>query len=110
MKLRTFLLLFVLTLPHTTAAQDTTVKLWTKEIFNSSRLGEPRSILVATPEGYSTSTERYPVLVLLDAEDRAQFNLAVANVAFLANRRAIPPLIVVGIANGKDRTHDLTPA
>src|SRR6185295_582447 len=45
-----------------------------------------------------------------DAEDRPQFNLAVANIAFLASRRAIPPLIVVGIPNGKDRTHDLTPA
>jgi predicted esterase len=31
-------------------------------------------------------------------------------VAFLANRGAIPNLIVVGIANGSDRTHDMTPA
>jgi predicted alpha/beta superfamily hydrolase len=65
---------------------------------------------VATPDGYAESKDRYPVLVLLDADDRPQFNLALANVAFLANRGAIPPLIVVGIPNGKDRTHDLTPA
>ena len=32
------------------------------------------------------------------------------NIAFLASRGAIPNLIVVGIGNGKDRTHDLTPA
>ena len=64
---------------------------------------------MATPEGYRSEAKRYPVLVLLDAEDRFQFNLALANVAFLANRGAIPALIVVGIANGKDRTRDMTP-
>ena len=109
MKVRTlsFLLLFVA--PVAATAQDSTVKLWTKEVFNSSKLKEERSILVATPDGYSTSRDRYPVLVILDADDRPQFNLAIANVAFLASRGAIPPLIVVGIPNGKDRTHDLTP-
>jgi uncharacterized protein len=90
-------------------AQDTTVTLWTRETLSSSRLNEQRSIYVATPEGYRTSTERYPVLVILDAGDRPQFNLAIANTAFLANRGAIPNLIVVGIVNGKDRTHDMTP-
>jgi predicted alpha/beta superfamily hydrolase len=49
------------------------------------------------------------VLVILDAEDRQQFTAAVANVAFLASRGATPELIVVGVTNGKDRTHDLTP-
>ena len=103
-------LLLVVLSPLPSAAQDSTVKLWTKEIFNSAKLKESRGILVATPEGYATSKERYPVLVLLDAEDQHQFHLALANVAFLASRGAIPPLIVVGIPNGKDRTHDLTPA
>jgi predicted alpha/beta superfamily hydrolase len=109
MKLRTISLLLVLVSPLTASAQDSTGRLWTTEMFNSSKLRELRSILVATPDGYSSSSERYPLLVLLDAEDRPQFNLAVANVAFLASRGAIPPLIVVGIPNGKDRTHDLTP-
>src|SRR5258705_1231268 len=70
---------------------------------------ESRSIFVARLEVYQVGTSRYTVLVLLDAEDRAQFNLAIANVVFLADRGAIPKLIVVGIANGKDRTHDMTP-
>jgi predicted alpha/beta superfamily hydrolase len=91
------------------AAQDSTITLWTREVLNSSKLHEQRTILVATPDGYRTGTKRYPVLVLLDADDRAQFNLALANVAFLASRAAIPSLIVVGITNGKDRTHDMTP-
>ena len=104
---RTLFLLCVLTPPA--AAQDTTITLWTREVLNSSKLNEKRTIYVATPEGYRTSTDHYPVLVILDADDRPQFNLAIANVAFLASRGAIPSLIVVGIANGKDRTHDLTP-
>src|SRR5258706_11674560 len=104
---RTLSLLCVLASPA--VAQDSTITLWTREVLNSSRLNEQRTILIATPEGYRTGTKRYPVLVILDAEDRPQFNLALANVAFLANRSAIPSLIVVGITNGKDRTHDMTP-
>src|SRR5258705_8881635 len=101
------LLLFVLAAPA--AAQDSTITLWKREVLTSTKLKEPRTIFVATPEGYQAGSSRYPVLVLLDAEDRAQFNLAIANVVFLADRGAIPKLIVVGIANGKDRTHDMTP-
>ena len=101
------LLLFVLA--SSAKAQDSTITLWKREVLNSKKLNEQRTIYVATPEGYRSETKRYPVLVLLDAEDRFQFNLALANVAFLANRGAIPALIVVGIANGKDRTRDMTP-
>src|SRR6266550_8480445 len=104
---RTLFLLCVLASPA--LAQDSTITLWTREVVNSSRLNEQRTILVATPDGYRAGTKRYPVLVLLDADDRPQFNLALANVAFLASRGAIPSLIVVGIPNGKDRTHDMTP-
>src|SRR5918992_5889586 len=107
MMLRAALALSVLAVPA--RAQDTTLAPWGREVLNSAKLGEQRTILVATPDGYQTGTERYPVLVLLDADDRAQFGLAVANVRFLASRNAIPPLIVVGVTNGKDRTHDLTP-
>ena len=101
------LLLCVLASPA--SAQDSTITLWRREILNSRKLGEARTIFVATPDGYQLGTARYPVLVLLDADDRAQFNLALANVAFLADRGAIPKMIVVGIANGRDRTHDMTP-
>jgi predicted alpha/beta superfamily hydrolase len=94
----------------TAAAQDSVITLWTREVVKSSKLNEDRPIFVATPDGYRAGTQRYPVLVILDANDRPQFNLAVANVAFLASRGAIPPLIIVGIPNGKDRTHDLTPS
>ena len=108
MRKRTLFLLCLLASPA--AAQDSKITLWTREVVNSAKLREQRSIYVATPDSYRTGNNRYGVLVILDAEDRPQFNLAVANVAFLASRGAIPGLIVVGIPNGKDRTHDLTPA
>jgi predicted alpha/beta superfamily hydrolase len=108
MKLLASLLLLALASPAW--AQDSTVTLWTREVVKSSKLNEDRVIYVATPEGYRTATQPYSVLVLLDGEDKAHLHLAIANVAFLANRGAIPPMIVVGVANGKDRTRDLTPS
>src|SRR4051794_2325955 len=83
---------------------------WPTETFTSSKLNEERTIVVATPANYGSSKASYPVLVLLDAEDQPQFNAAAANVAFLASRAAIPDMIIVGIPNGKDRPHALTPA
>jgi predicted alpha/beta superfamily hydrolase len=106
--LRASLAILVLAMPA--RAQDTASSLWTQQSLKSTKLNEQRAVYVATPDNYKGSTERYPVLVLLDANDRPQFTSAVANVRFLASRNAIPPLIVVGIPNGKDRTHDMTPA
>src|SRR5213592_1053034 len=91
-------------------AQDTTALSWTREVIQSTKLNEARPIFVATPASYARGTDRFPVLVLLDANDGPQFVAALANVAFLASRGTIPSLIVVGVPNTKDRTHDLTPA
>jgi predicted alpha/beta superfamily hydrolase len=75
----------------------------------STKLGERRSVYVVPPHDYGETQSAHSVLVLLDAEDAFQFDAAVANVEFLASRGAIRPLIVVGLPNGRDRTHDLTP-
>jgi predicted alpha/beta superfamily hydrolase len=83
---------------------------WVREVINSKILHAKRPILIVTPAGYRTSTDSFPVLIILDAEDRPQFNAAIANIAFLESRNEIPGLIIVGIPNGSDRTHDLTPA
>lgn len=107
MTLRSLILLGILSAPLD--AQDGTIKLWTRKPIHSAKLNEDRSILVSTPAGYENGTDRFPLLVILDADDRPQFQLALANVGFLANRGTIPRMIVVGIPNGKDRTHDLTP-
>src|SRR5690349_16656518 len=104
---RAILLLVLLATP---AAAQPSPSPWLKETFKSAKLGEDRTIYVATPVNYNGTAQRYPVLVLLDANDEPQWSAAVANVAFLASRGAIPDLIMVGVTNGKDRTHDLTPA
>jgi predicted alpha/beta superfamily hydrolase len=75
----------------------------------STNLGTTRKIFVVTPQEYSEAESRFAVLLLLDAEDNPQFDAAVANVAFLASRRQIGAMIVVGIPNGRNRTRDLTP-
>ncbi|HEY4131530.1 MAG TPA: alpha/beta hydrolase-fold protein [Gemmatimonadaceae bacterium] len=94
---------------QTTTPANTSLAPWSTLSIQSKKLGTERKLFVATPDGYTTSKARYPVLVLLDADDRPQFVAALANIAFLASRNAIPPMIVVGVPNGKDRTHDLTP-
>jgi uncharacterized protein len=86
-----------------------TPKPWTTLKIKSATLADTRTIYVATPSGYSNTLRRFPVLVLLDADDEDQFNAAVANLRFLAGRAAIPELLLVGIVNGKDRGHDLSP-
>jgi len=72
---------------------------WVRDSLHSSKLNEGRTLFIATPPNYSTSKQNYPVLVLLDADDQPQFAAAVANVAFLANRGAIPDMLIVGVVN-----------
>ncbi len=104
---RILMLTCILALPA--AGQDAITPSWTREVINSATLDEQRTIYIATPAGYRSGNGRYPVLVVLDANEKTRFNLDLATVAFLASQKAIPELIVVGIPNGKDRTHDLTP-
>jgi predicted alpha/beta superfamily hydrolase len=83
---------------------------WTEMSVKSAALGEDRRLFIVPPVGYSpTGTRKFPALVLLDADDAAQFNAAITTVRFLGSRGAIPQLIIVGVANGKDRTRDMTP-
>ncbi len=91
------------------AAQQPANDGWVTERLQSARLGTERSYLVALPKEYGDGGARFPVLLVLDAGDRAQLDAARANAAFLAHRGAIPPLIVVGVLNGNNRTRDLTP-
>lgn len=82
---------------------------WATLRIKSATLTDTRTIYVATPAGYGNALRQFPVLILLDAEDQDQFSAAVANLRFLAGRGAIPGVILVGIVNGKDRGHDLSP-
>jgi predicted alpha/beta superfamily hydrolase len=72
-------------------------------------LAEDRQLFVAKPADYDRTTERYPVLYILDAE--THFRYATGIVEFLAFADRIPEMIVVGVASGsrERRTRDLTP-
>jgi uncharacterized protein len=75
----------------------------------SKILNESRSLLISKPPGYDSSTDRYPVLYLLDGETHFQYASAVVN--FLSDDDRVPEMLVVGIdSEGTGhRTHDLTP-
>jgi predicted alpha/beta superfamily hydrolase len=94
---------------QTAQAQDRGDPSWDQLVVNSRALGR-RQIYVATPSGYSRGRVRYPVLVLMDADGGPMFRLGIAQAEYLAdNGDNIPPMIVVGIVNGADRIHDMTP-
>ena len=101
--------LFVLGIVASSAGAQTPALTWTRDSIHSAVLGEQRMLFIATPAEYPLTRDRFAVLVLLDADDTPQFTAALANIRFLTSRGAIPSLIVVGVANGKDRSHDMTP-
>ena len=72
----------------------------------SSVLKEERVLFISKPFNYETSTERYPVLFLLDGG--AHFHHTTATTRFLASNQFAPEMLVVAIGN-TDRTRDLTP-
>lgn len=73
----------------------------------SELLGEERRVLIHLPAGYHGSTDRYPVLYLLDGG--GHFHHVTGITRFLAPADRIPPMIVVGITN-TDRDRDFKPA
>lgn len=73
---------------------------------HSKTLGEDRQIWVSRPAGYEQSTERFPVMYLLDGN--AHFHHTTGIIQFLANLGRMPQMLVVGIPNTQ-RTRDLTP-
>lgn len=82
------------------------VVIGTRHHLQSKILGEDRVYLIHAPLGYQYKQRRYPVLVVLDAEDNFAHTAAAIDV--LSRNERIPELIVVGI-NNTDRTRDLTP-
>ncbi|HXE81803.1 MAG TPA: alpha/beta hydrolase-fold protein [Gemmatimonadales bacterium] len=72
----------------------------------SRALAEQRTIDVSLPAGYATdTTQRYPVLIVLDGEFEHQ--TAASTARFYAGTGQIPALIVVGIRN-VNRMRDMT--
>jgi predicted alpha/beta superfamily hydrolase len=90
-------------------ADGQAITIGTTHTVRSARLGAERTVLVSLPDEYERSPEtRYPVLVLLDADDH--FRGTVGIVRFFASRGEMPGMIVLGVTNrGGDRTRDFMP-
>ncbi|MEP6620961.1 MAG: alpha/beta hydrolase-fold protein [bacterium] len=73
----------------------------------SRELAESRTIDVSLPSDYAKSTERYPVIIVLDGE--SQHETAAALTRFYASTSMLPRTIVVGVRNTA-RSRDMIPA
>ena len=94
-------------------AQPDTINIGSITRFQSDVLGEERPLYIHLPESYGTSTNYYPVLLVLDGE--WNFRKTVGIVEHLSESGRIPAMIVVGIPNvfraGRpSRIEDLAPA
>src|SRR5579862_2751726 len=81
----------------------------TRTEIRSTALGQVREVFVWLPDADAGPASRYPVLVMLDAQDQNNFRSLLANVRFLIDRKVIPPMMVIGVPFGASREHDLTP-
>jgi predicted alpha/beta superfamily hydrolase len=73
---------------------------------HSDALGEDRTLLVTTPAGYDRTSQKYPVIYVLDGETNHLLVTAVTN--FFWQNGRMPPVIVVSVTN-THRTRDFTP-
>ncbi len=71
----------------------------------SAILNEERKVLVALPKDYEKSTQKYPVIFVLDGE--WNFPFVAEAVKVLADSDRMPPSIVIGVTNS-DRNRDFT--
>jgi hypothetical protein len=75
---------------------------------HSKTLNEDRRINVLLPAGYEGSSDRYPVLYLLDGSAHEDYFHVASLIDFLTTYGVMPKTIVVGISN-VDRQRDFTP-
>jgi len=75
---------------------------------HSKALGEDRRINVFLPPAYEKSSDRYPVLYLLDGSAHEDYFHVTGLIDFLATYEVMPRTIVIGISN-VDRKRDFTP-
>jgi predicted alpha/beta superfamily hydrolase len=80
----------------------------TPDSLYSEVLQEQRLFYVQLPPGYSeNSNQKYPVVFILDGEVLLP---AVTNVQSFYSGGFTPEMVLIGIANDKNRTRDLTPS
>ena len=101
-----FLLTFLSFNCSKVSSQDPVPEHQTIKIF-SNQLKEERVINIWLPDSYKNSTEKFPVLYMLDGGVQEDFPHLANTVAKLIEEKKIKPLILVGIEN-TERRRDLT--
>ena len=91
----------------TTAQQQIASVAHFRHTIASNTLGEERTILVRVPPGYERSTQRFPVVLMLDAH-APQNGMMASIIESQAFAGTMPEMILVGIQN-TNRTRDFTP-
>ncbi|MEO5859219.1 MAG: alpha/beta hydrolase-fold protein [Pyrinomonadaceae bacterium] len=74
---------------------------------SSKSLGEDRTILVRVPPNYERTTQRFPVVLMLDAH-APQNGMMASIIESQAFAGMMPEMILIGVQN-TNRTRDLTP-
>lgn len=95
-------------------AQIPTILDWSIDSLTSSVLGETRRISVALPPTYATkefSTERYPVVIVLDGTPSSQLAMRIMQFRFLSRLDAplVPEMIIVAVETNRNRVRDMSP-
>ena len=108
---RSCLLLFLL-LSFTTQSQPIgTVSIGSEHTLISQVLGEERHYFINLPASYQKdevyTDKKYPVLILLDADNNFRFASSMIQFMSAAETEQIPEMIVVAVVN-TDRTRDMT--
>ncbi|MBA4057925.1 MAG: esterase, partial [Marivirga sp.] len=98
--------LFSCTTKHLKVSNDSSIKIGKNDSIFSKTLNEVRKLYIYVPEDKTDSTEKYPVVYLLDAA--THFHYVAGLIRQLALNDLCPKMIVVGIPN-TDRTRDMTP-
>ena len=71
----------------------------------SSSLEEDRPIFLSLPSNYERNTQRYPIIIVLDAEYLFSITTSIVNIK--VSRNEMPESIVVGIPNTEGKRYDM---
>jgi predicted alpha/beta superfamily hydrolase len=105
--LLSILFIFIFALAANAQTTQIASAVHTRYTINSQVLGEERTILVRVPTNYERSSERFPVVYMLDAHP-PQNAMMVGIIEQQVWGGVMPEMILVGIQN-TNRTRDMTP-
>lgn len=104
--LRFILFLIVVLISTRTYAQQQNLDEKTSLIIHSQADQADHRLLMQLPKGYGKSAQKYPVIILFDAQDQSLFDYASTTVDRLMGTNDIPEAILVGIIQN-DRSKEL---